>query len=251
MSILPLLALRLLTLQIPQSSTAAVIDSCSAAAQALMGQASTRAQEFDLPGALALLKEAASDGGCGEAGAQFEYVEGLLGAMEAARLGGTVDSLRDVRSAVHALLWRAEGKGGAWEVASVALQATIAASQYEREEMALYLEHATRMELLQLAAGQRGVSLITALELAGDLWLQVHRFEDARRAYERAMTHVGRTSRITFGLGRAAARLQDGPAACAEYQRLLEWWGARAGSPPEIEEARMYTASPACTTTRQ
>jgi len=250
-SILPLLALTLLTLQIPQSSTAAVIDSCSAAAQALMGQASTRAQEFDLPGAFALLKEAASDGACDEAGAQFEYVEGLLGAAEAARQGGTVDSLRDVRSAVHALLWRAAGKGGAWEAGSVALQATIAASQYEREEMALYLEHATRLELLQLAAGQRGVPLITALELAGDLWLQVHRFEDAQRAYERAMEHVGRTSRITFGLGRAAARLQDGRTACAEYQRLLEWWDARAASPPEIEEARMYRASPACTTTRQ
>jgi len=243
-SIFPLLALTVLTLQLSRPTA---IDACSSAAQALMGQASMRAQEFDLPGALTLLKEAASDSGCDEAGAQFEYVEGLLGAKEAGTLGGTVDSLRDVRSAVHALLWRAAGKGGAWEIASIALQATIAASQYEREEIALYLEHATRMESLQLDAGQRAVPLISALELAGDLWLQVHRFEDARSAYQWAMARIGRTSRITFGLAHAAARLQDRPTACAEYGRLLAWWGARAGAPPEIEEARMFTALPACT----
>jgi hypothetical protein len=248
---LPLIALAVLLPQIARSSPTTPADSCSPAAQALMEQASMRVQEFDLPGALTLLKEAAGDGSCDEAGAQFEYVEGLLGAKEAARVGGTVESLRDVRSAVHALLWRAAGKGGAWEAASVALQATIAASQYEREEMALYLEHATGLEILQLAAGQRGVPLITALELAGDLWLQVHRFDEARSAYEHAMEQIGRTSRITAGLARAAARLEDLPAACAEYRRLLEWWGARAGTPPEIEEARAYLASPGCSTSRQ
>ena len=251
MSVLPQLALVLLTLQSPPASTAGAVDSCSAAAQTLIGQASMRVEEFDLPAAVTLLKEAASDTDCDEAGARFEYVEGLLGAKEAARQGGTVDSLRDVRSAVHALLWRAERKGGAWEVASVALQAAIAASQYEREEMGLYLEHATHMELLQLAAGQRGVPLISALELAGDLWLQVHRFEDARQAYNRAMMHLGRTSRIALGLARAAARLQDQRAACAEYRRLLDWWGARTANPPEIEEARAYVASARCAEARQ
>jgi hypothetical protein len=250
-SVLPPLALVLLTVQSPPTATAGAVDSCSAAAQALIEQASTRAEEFDLPGALTLLKEAASDAGCDEAGARFEYVEGLLGAKEAARHGGTVDSLRDVRSAVHALLWRAERKGGAWEVASVALQATIAASQYEREEMGVYLQHATHMELLQLAAGQRGVPLISALELAGDLWLQVHRFEDARQAYQRAMMHLGRTGRIALGLARAAARLQDERAACADYRRLLDWWGTRTTTPPEIEEARVYLASARCAEARQ
>jgi hypothetical protein len=248
-TVLPL-TLALLALQPLQSPGAGTVDSCSPATERLMAQASMRVQEFDLPGALTVLEEAAGDGGCSEAGAQFEYVEGLLGAREGARLGGTVDSLRDVRSAVHALLWRAAGRGGAWEVASVALQATIAASQYEREEMAVYLEHATRMELLQLSAGQRGVPLISALELAGDLWWQVHRFEDARRAYEVAMARVGRTSRITLGLARAASRLQDQAAACVEYQRLLDWWGGRTTTPPEIEEARAYVASAACATTR-
>jgi hypothetical protein len=249
-NVLSHLALVLLTLQSPPPSTAGVVESCSATAQALMDQASRRVEEFDLPGALSLLKDAAGDTGCDEAGARFEYVEGLLGAKEAARQGGTVDSLRDVRSAVHALLWRAARKGGAWEVASVALQATIAASQYEREEMALYLEHATRMEMLQLAAGQRGVPLITALELAGDLWLQVHRFEDARRAYDRARTQLGRTSRIVLGLARTAARLQDDAAACGEYRSLVDWWGGRTGTPPEIAEARSYLASPACAARR-
>ena len=218
-----------------------------------MGQASARAQEFDLPGALALLKEAASDGACDEAGAQFEYVEGLLGAAEAARQGGTVDSLRDVRSAVHALLWRAAGKGGVPNQRSLDRgqpprhRAIPAVAVKKQVDCRLALRYVEQTEVL--------VDLPDRIhrlhELAGDLWLQVHRFEDARRAYERATEHVGRTSRITFGLGRAAARLQDGRTACAEYRRLLDWWGPRAALPPEIEEARMYLASPACTTTRQ
>ncbi len=36
----------------------------------------------------------------------------------------------------------------------------------------------------------------------GDLWLQVHRFEDARRAYLAASAQVGATRRVTLGLAR-------------------------------------------------
>jgi hypothetical protein len=133
-------------------------------------------------------------------------------------------------------------------VASLALRAVAAASQYERDEMAVYLAEATRIEGLLLAASQPGAPFITAHELAGDLWLQVHRFEDARRAYARAAERVGRTPRVRLGLARVAARLQDPALACQEYRWLLEAWGDRGETPPEIAEARSYVStSPGCT----
>jgi cytochrome c-type biogenesis protein CcmH/NrfG len=48
--------------------------------------------------------------------------------------------------------------------------------------------------------------VISALEVAGELWLQVHRFEDARAAFERAARQVGTTPRIADGLARSVPR---------------------------------------------
>ena len=122
-----------------------------------------------------------------------------------------------------------------------------AASQYERDEMALYLAEATRIEALLLAARQPGAPFISAHEMAGDLWLQVHRFEDARRAYALAAERVGRTPRVRLGLARVAVRLQEPALACQEYRWLLDAWGDRTEAPPEITEAREYLSSePGC-----
>jgi hypothetical protein len=106
--------------------------------------------------------------------------------------------------------------------------------------MSLYLETALEMESLQRMAGLPGAPLVPAAEVAGDLWLQVHRYEDARRAYTEAAERTGSTLRILSGLGRAARRLNDLPAACASYRRLLDAWGSRPGLPVEIAEARAY-----------
>jgi hypothetical protein len=161
--------------------------------------------------------------------------------------GGTDESLRDVRSAVNALSRRSEGGQRRWEAASLAMRAVAAASQYEREEMALYLAEATRIEGLLLAASQPAVPLITAHELAGDLWLQVHRYDEARRAYATAAERVGRTPRVRLGLARVAVRLNEPALACQEYQWLLEAWGNGTDEPHEIAEARTYVkATPAC-----
>ena len=70
------------------------------------------------------------------------------------------------------------------------LQAAAAAAQSEREEMRLYLDTAIRMETLQRAAGLAGAPIIAAAETAGDLWLQVHRYDEARRAYDEASERV-------------------------------------------------------------
>ena len=78
--------------------------------------------------------------------------------------------------------------------------------------------------------------IITAQEAAGDLWLQVHRFEDARRAYLSAAEQVGATRRVTLGLARTAFRLGDLPASCAQYRALVTGWPQKAGEPPELME---------------
>jgi hypothetical protein len=64
------------------------------------------------------------------------------------------------------------------------------------------------MEILQLEAGQPGAPAISALEVAGDLWLQVFRYDEAITAYELAAQHVGLTPRIRDSLARARARLK-------------------------------------------
>ena len=223
----------------------AQVTTCSPEAREKLTEAYSRASSFDLPGALDAARAA---GDCDAAAGAAEYLEGLLGAAEAVKQGGTVDSLREVRSAANALSRRSEGGERRWEVASLALRAVAAASQYERDEMALYLAEATRIEGLLLAAREPGAPFVTAHELAGDLWLQVHRFDDARRAYTLAAQRVGRTPRVRLGLARTAIRLEEPALACQEYRWLLESWGDRSGSPPEIAEARTYlTATPACT----
>jgi hypothetical protein len=62
--------------------------------------------------------------------------------------------------------------------------------------------------------------MITAHEAAGDLWLQVYRYDDARRAYMKAAERIGVTPRITLGLARLAVRIEAVATACKQYQSL-------------------------------
>jgi hypothetical protein len=223
----------------------AQVAACSPDSVEKLAAAAVRVNAFDLAGALEVARTA---GDCDQAGGAVEYLEALLSAPEAVKQGGTTDSLRDIRSAVNALSRRSESGNRRWEVASLALRAVAAASQYERDEMAVYLAEATRIEGLLLAASQPGVPFITAHELAGDLWLQVHRFDDARRAYALAAERIGRTPRVRLGLARVALRLEEPARACQEYRWLLDAWGDHAETPPEIAEARSYVStSPGCT----
>ena len=130
------------------------------------------------------------------------YREGLAAAEEAWRQGGSDDSLAPVHRAMAALEQIAMNRPGPAEISRLVLAAAAAAAQSEREEMGAFLVHATEMEVLQLAAGQPGAPGVSALEAAGDLWLRVHRYDEAKRAYERAAAIVGPTERITAGLAR-------------------------------------------------
>jgi hypothetical protein len=183
--------------------------------------------------------ERASGLGCGDAVVPALYARAWLAAREAPRRGGDAESIAPVRAAVGVLEARGANRPGTAEIARLVLLAAIAAAQSEREEMALYLEQALRLEQLQLAAGEPPAPVIAAHEAAGELWLQVHRYEDARRAYGLAAERLGTTPRVTLGLARTASRLDDGATACSEYRNLAAWWGNR-GESAEVAEARAY-----------
>ena len=208
-------------------------------ARSLIAEAMVRAAEFDLPGASDLLRVTADRGDRG-AEVGLIYIRGLVAAREAFREGGTAAALAPVREAIESLGTIAQGRRGSAEIARLVLQAAAAAAQSEREEMRLYLETAVQMELVQGAAGLPGAPLVTAAEIAGDLWFRVGRYEDAQVAYTEAADRTGSSLRILAGLGRSASRLKDVLAACASYGSFLDTWGPRPGLPAEVVEARTY-----------
>ena len=225
----------LLSMQVP----------CAPAAAALVETATARAAEFDLAGAADQL-EAAVARGCASAAVAAVYVRGLVDAREAFRQGAPPESLVPIRQAMTELERVGQGRLGPAEIARLMLHAAAASAQGERDEMRLYLESAVRMESLQRAAGQPGAPVVAAAEVAGDLWLQLYRYEEARRSYTDASAQVGPTARVTAGLARVAARLNDTASACAEFERLVQMWGSRPALPAEVVEARAYLDQAAC-----
>ena len=201
-----------------------------------------RAAVFDLQGAT---KQLAGGVACPDTAVAYWYVEGLIAASEAYRFGGSPESLEPVKRAIAELESRA-GQVPAAEIAKVVLQAASSASQSEREEMGLLLEYAIDLEAKARAAGQNSAPIVSAYEVAGDLWLQVHRFEDARRAYLAAAEQAGSTRRGTLGMARTLSRLADLPAACEQYRTLVSGWPKTAGEPPELSEAHTFLRRPEC-----
>ncbi len=177
---------------------------CPPDAQALVAQAVARAQDPDLSAAADALRSAAGQG-CADAEVGALYLRGLIDAREAFRQGAPPESLVTVHKAIASLEQLGQGQPGPAEIARLMLRAAAAAAQSERDEMALYLEHAERMDALLRATGQPAAPVLSAAEVSGELWLQVHRYEDAHAAFTRAASQVGMTPRVVAGLARAAA----------------------------------------------
>ncbi|HEX5108446.1 MAG TPA: hypothetical protein VFV95_08375 [Vicinamibacterales bacterium] len=213
--------------------------SCGVEANALVTRAAALAEALDLSGAARSYADAAMTG-CDDAVLPALYLEGLQAARDAYGVGGADWSLEKVRKAIAALETRASSGDRAAEIARVTLLAATAAAQSERDDMATFLAQATYLERLQHAAAPNAMLPATAHEVAGDLWLQVHRFDTAQQAYRAAADLVGMTPRIAAGLARTAVRLKEVAAACAAYRTLLDVWKDRAGLPAEVGEARMY-----------
>jgi hypothetical protein len=222
---------------------------CRGEGAARLAAAAAQGEAFDLAGAAPMFGEAAALG-CPAGHVAAEYVRGLLAARAAYREGGSPESLEPVKRAVAALDLAGGTQPGPAQIARFVLLAAAAASQSERDEMALMIDQALRVEQLQLSAGQPAAPVVTAHEAAGDFWLQVHRFDEARAAYELAERRVGRTARVMVGLARVAARLSDDRSACRHYADLIAWWGARSPERAEVTEARSFLTQAACSAQR-
>jgi tetratricopeptide (TPR) repeat protein len=107
------------------------------------------------------------------------------------------------------------------EYARTALQAAIAAAQDERPEMELLLGHARDLvqRLEQRSVRARWPQPFNLL--AGELWFEVDRYEEARASYERAVQSDASPAALV-GLARAQARLGRYDLACATYKRVRE-----------------------------
>jgi hypothetical protein len=185
--------------------TVAAAQPCPAPALAALKEAAARVQAFDVAGAVARLR-APTVGICEETEVAGVYIGGLFAAMEAYKQGGSAESLAPVQDAIAALERISGQRPGQAEIARLVLIAAAAAAQSERDEMGAFITHAVAMETLQRDARQPGAPVLSAVEVAGELWLQVHRFEEARAAFARAAAEVGTTPRIAAGLARANPR---------------------------------------------
>jgi hypothetical protein len=189
-------------------------EDCAADAKALLAEAATRTAGLDSAGASAAVSKASALG-CPDARVAMLYLGGLAAAKDAYALGGAPESLRGVSDAIAALAALSPRSVPA-QIARYVLQAAASAAQSERDEMSVFLAQALRIEALQLLARQPGAPVVTAHEAAGDLWLRVHRFDEARQAYLEAARLLGPTPRTRLGVARAEARLKDGPGACPD-----------------------------------
>ena len=174
------------------------------------------------------------------------YLRGLVAAGAAYAKGGDEASLAPVRAAIAAVGERA-ALGDVAEIVGFVLRAAVAAAQSERDEMSVLLAQALQVERGRGARGLGGAPLIAAHEMAGDLWLQVHRFDEAAAAYRVARGYAADSPRVTAGLARALARQNLVPQACEEYRRLTAQAGAvRPSMMEELTEAARYLRQPAC-----
>ena len=201
-------------------------------------------ESFDLSGAAAAYA-AAERAGCESAAAAAVYLRGLVAGRVADANFASAASLLPLQLAVASLDRPAQDDPVA-RVMQAVLRAAIPAAQHERPEMELRIEEMLRTESLQLEAKLQPLPVLSAHEVAGYFWLQLHLYDEARRAFEQAARRVGRTSHVLLGTARAAVGRRDPVAACEQYRQLISWWGIRSGAPTEITEAREYLKQPQC-----
>ena len=140
-----------------------------------------------------------------------------------ARIGGDPAKLGPVRLRLEELRRFAAGPFALEaEYALVSAQAAIAASQDERAELELLLAHARDLSE-RLFQRQRTVRWPRSFNLlAGELWLEVDRYEDARQAFGRALRDGAPRAVARVGLAEALMRLDRRDEACRALRQVRD-----------------------------
>lgn len=143
--------------------------------------------------------------------------EGWRAARALAPIGAPLDRLGPVNRSLErldALIVHLAAR-----YADAAIRAAISAAQEERDEMAVFLEHARALSVQMALVGAPARWPLPIDELEGELWFEVDRFTEARDAYQRAAKTTA-SPRAWLGLARANARLDDMAAACTAYKAI-------------------------------
>jgi tetratricopeptide (TPR) repeat protein len=140
-------------------------------------------------------------------------MEGWAAARALAPKGGAIEFLGPVNLRLKALDAIPETSA---RYAEIAIRAAVSAAQEERDELGLLLAHARDLSNQMQLVGTPAQWPLPIDELAGELWLEVDRFTEAREAYERA-TKSYPTPNAWIGLARVSDRLGDVVTACRAY----------------------------------
>ena len=207
-------------------------------------EARALAVRMDTDGAVARLE------GGARTGCDVEVPVALLRALTVARgawaRGGDEASLRPLKDLIAVIERRAQ-PGSPEEIAVLLIHAATAAAQSEHDELFAYLSQALQVERARGVRGLAGAPILTAHEVAGELWLEVYRYDDATAAGRIARGASGDSPRLLAGLARALARQRSTADACTEYRRLSTDASARVPSMErELAEAEAFLAQPAC-----
>ena len=209
-----------------------------------LGEARALALRMDTDGAVARL-EASARSGC-DADVPIAFLKALAAGRAASARGGDEASLRPLKDLIAVIDQRAQ-PGSPEEIAVLLIRAAAAAAQSERDELFAYLSQALQVERARGARGLAGAPILTAHEVAGELWLDVHRYDDAVAAFRIARGASGDSPRLATGLARALAGQRSTADACTEYRRLSTDASARVPSMArERAEAEAFLAQPAC-----
>jgi hypothetical protein len=173
------------------------------------------------------------------------FVAGLDAALRAWP-GGDATLLGRARAATAALEAMAPGTRAseiAW--ARTLIDAAIAASQDEYPEAVLQVEHAIELERALAVADPELVPLMSARELAAELWLRTYRYEDARREARAVLEAQPQRLGPLVVIARASARLEDAAAATEAWRRVRDLRAdADADDPIRVEAQRALAGSP-------
>ncbi len=124
------------------------------------------------------------------------------------------------------------------ELYRVLVRAAMAAAQEETPELELLITHAVSLEKRLRESGQLDMPLQPATEIAGDLWLQVNRYEAARQSYRATLDAWPHRPASQLGIARASAELHDDGAAKDAWRALLDLWQTADPTRPELLEAK-------------
>lgn len=216
---------------------------CTDADRAAAAAAATLVGEDALPQADDRLRLAYSAApACDDLAIAAWSLRGWRAARAASASGGRPEDLAPVREAVDRLA-SLGGEVSSAAYATALVRAAAAASQDERDEMSLWLDHARDLDRrLTVDAVSPGWPLEFD-QAEGELWLEVDDYELAEAALSRAVT--GRATAAAWrGLARALDRQAKTYAACDAYRRVVATLGP--GAVPSPLKAEAEAAIAAC-----